>query len=246
MMSKRSVMLLAVLILGAAASGTNAYAGSVLAFDPAYAQADTSGARPDTVLAPPDSASAPAVTPAPAAAPAVAPTTTAPPPAATPPPAAAPAAATPAKAPSKLSEKLYYGGTVTLSFGSTTQIGIFPMVAYKVTPKLSAGVEAGYEYVDYSEGSTHNYGGSVFGRFRVGRNLYAHAEYQLINYEIFDKLGRSSREWVPALLLGGGFVKPLNQRTAVYAEVLFDVLQDQNSPYSDWEPVVNVGVSVGF
>lgn len=247
MKSKRLPILLAAGLLALVASVASASSGGRLVFDPAYAQADTSGAKPDSVVAPPDTVTAPPTSPAPAAAPAVTPTTTAPPPAqAAPPPAAAPAAATPAKAPSKLNEKLYYGGTITLSFGSTTQIGVFPMVGYKLTPKLSAGVEAGYEYVDYAEGSTHNYGGSVFGRFRTSRSLYLHAEYQAINYEIFQGFGRSSREWVPALLLGGGFVKPLNNRTAVYAEVLFDVLQDQNSPYGDWEPIVNFGVSVGF
>jgi hypothetical protein len=29
-------------------------------------------------------------------------------------------------------------------------------------------------------------------------------------------------------------------------EVLFDVLQDSNSPYEDWAPFVSIGVGVGF
>ena len=121
------------------------------------------------------------------------------------------------------------------------------MVGYKLTPRVSGGVEVGYEWVNYGNNqSTHNYGGGVFGRMRVGRNLYAHAEYQSINYEIFNSFNSSSREWVPALLLGGGYVRSLAGRASVYAEVLFDVLQDDNSPYSDWEPIVNFGVAVGF
>ncbi len=85
------------------------------------------------------------------------------------------------------------------------------MLGYKLTPKLSAGVELGYEYVDYDDyGSTHNYGASVFGNYRIGRGLYAHAEYQGVNYEVFSGPDYSEREWVPFLLVGGGFYKPIS------------------------------------
>lgn len=241
MKAKFVVMMLALGLVSATSSAAAANGGSALRFDPAYAQADTGGTRPDTTMARPDSAATPAVT---------APPPATPPPAPAPAPEAAPpatqataAAASSAKAPN---EKIYYGGTVTLSFGSSTQIGIFPMIGYKISPKVSVGAEVGYEYVDFDYGSTHNYGGSVFGRFRVGRNLYAHGEYQAINYEIFSGPNQSKREWVPALLLGGGALKPISPTTAVYAEVLFDVLRDQNSPYGDFEPIVSFGVTVGF
>jgi hypothetical protein len=193
----------------------------------------------DSTTAKHDSTMAAPAAPAPAAQPAAQP----------PPPAAAPAAAAapPPASKSAPNNRIYYGGTVSLSFGSTTSFGIYPMLGYKLTPKISGGVEAGYEYVNYSSGQTsNNYGGSVFGRYRVGRNLYAHAEYQSINYEIFSTRNSSTREWVPALLLGGGYVKGLNARTSLYAEVLFDVLNDKNSPYKSGEPRVNFGVAVGF
>jgi hypothetical protein len=160
----------------------------------------------------------------------------------------APAPPPPAEAtPSAPNDRIYYGGTVSLGFGSTTRIGIFPMVGYKLTPKLSGGVEVGYEYVSYDGGeSTNNYGASVFGNYRIGRGLYAHAEYQGVNYEVFSGPNSSDREWVPFVLVGGGFYKPISPRTALYVEVLFDVLQDEQSPYDDWEPVVSIGVGVGF
>jgi len=244
MLKTFAVHMLAFGLLILAASGATAMGAPGSGDLGMYAQADTSGAKPDTVLAPADTAMAPPVTPAPAAAPVVAPVTQAPPPAAAPPPATpAPAAAA---APSAPNDKVYYGGTVTLSFGSSTRIGFFPMIGYKFTPKISGGAEFGYEYVSYnSSQSTHNYGGSVFGRYRVGRALYAHAEYQNMNYEVFSSANSSNREWVPALLLGGGFVKPIGPRTSAYAEVLFDVMQDSNSPYG-WDPIVNFGVCVGF
>jgi hypothetical protein len=60
---------------------------------------------------------------------------------------------------------------------------------------------------------------------RTVPQLYGQAEFQAVNYEIFTGLGDSSREWVPFLLLGSGYIKTLSPRPSVYAEVLFDVLQ---------------------
>jgi hypothetical protein len=48
------------------------------------------------------------------------------------------------------------------------------------------------------------------------------------------------------LFVGGGYSKEISPRTWAYAEVLFDVLNDPYSPYDPGEPVVNIGVSVGF
>jgi hypothetical protein len=168
------------------------------------------------------------------------------PPAATPPPATTQTAAATAKPAWR--ERIYYGGTVTLSFGNATRIGIAPMLAYKLTPKLSAGVEVGYEYVNYDDfdQSSHNYGGSVFGRYRLIPQLYAHAEYQLVNYDIPTGIDTSERETVPFLLVGGGFCKRVAPNAWAYLEVLVDVLQDDKSPYEDWDPVVSIGVGVGF
>ena len=191
---------------------------------------------PDSTAAPVDTTVTKPVTPPPAAAAPV--TTTA---ATTPPPAAAP--------PSKpLSERVYYGGSVILSFGDVTRIGIYPMVAYKFTPKLSLGVEAGYEWLKYDniDQTANNYGGSVFGNYRILPALYAHAEYQLINYEIFTSPTTSERDWVPFLLVGGGYSRLMGRNTWAYVEVLFDVLNDDNSPYDDGEPIISVGVGVGF
>jgi len=160
------------------------------------------------------------------------------------PPPPPPAASTQKSGPSKI----YYGGTVTLSFGSVMRIGAYPMVGYKLTPKLSAGAEVGYEYVDYDayNQSTSNYGGSVFTRYRLSPQLYAHAEYQGVNYEIPSGLNTTERLWVPFILVGGGLCKPVSPRTTAYVEVLFDVLQDPKSPYEEWDPVISIGVSVGF
>jgi hypothetical protein len=144
---------------------------------------------------------------------------------------------------SNAASKLYYGGSVTMSFSGATRIGIFPMVGYRITPQLSLGAKVGYEYVNYHDVdfNANNYGAGVFARFRFVPQAYLHGEYQQIS---FDR--PAARQWVPFLLLGGGFVQRLSPRTSAFVEVLVDVLQDDASPYSDWQPVVSVGVAAGF
>lgn len=145
---------------------------------------------------------------------------------------------------------VYFGGTLILGFGDFTRIGVQPLIGYKATPKLSVGVKLAYEYISDKRYSTtyesHNYGASVFGRYFVVPRLYAHAEYAYFNYDYLTSPITSERQWVPFLLLGGGYRTPISARASLYIEVLFDVLQDSLSPYAEWEPQVSIGVAVGF
>jgi len=145
---------------------------------------------------------------------------------------------------------LFYGGYINLSFGSYRVIGVEPMIGYRVNPRFSAGVKARYNYIEddrYAvKRTTSTYGGSVFGRYRINPKIYAQAEAASYNYETFYLGGGSERDWVPFLLLGGGVMQPLNEQTWLYVELLFDVLQDEKSPYEDWEPFLSIGVAVGF
>ena len=147
-------------------------------------------------------------------------------------------------------EKIYYGGNIGLSFGSYTMIGIYPLIGYKLTPKLSAGVKLAYEYIQdkrYStDYTTSNYGGSLFARYRVIQALYLHAEYAALNYELYNALGESNREWVPFLFVGAGYSQRVGGNAWLNVQILFDVLQSDKSPYNSWEPFYSVGVGVGF
>jgi len=149
-----------------------------------------------------------------------------------------------------IGQRIYYGGNLGITVGSYTRIGVYPLIGYKITPKLSGGVKIAYEYIrDNRYSSTYqtsNYGGSVFARYRFIPQLYAHLEYAQINYELYNALGESNREWVPFLLVGGGYSQPIGPRTWLNIEVLFDVLQNERSPYRAWDPIVSVGVGVGF
>jgi hypothetical protein len=154
------------------------------------------------------------------------------------------------KQPKLNKNKVYYGGYLNLSFGSYTAIGVEPLVGYKVTPQFSLGGKVSYTFVNdkrYSQDySTSNYGLSLFSRYRISPRLYAHVEYSAMNYELYNFEEDSEREWVSFLFVGGGFSQPITKNSWLTAQVLFDVLQNENSPYKNWEPFFSVGVGVGF
>ncbi len=137
-----------------------------------------------------------------------------------------------------------------MSFTSSYfSVSLRPMLGFKLSPKMSLGLEVMYEYVKdarYSKTYNYsNYGGSLFARYRVIPALYLQAEYATYNYEYRTALN-GTREWVPFLLLGVGYSQRIGRRTYAYAQVLWDVLQDERSPYNPGEPWITFGVSSGF
>jgi hypothetical protein len=156
------------------------------------------------------------------------------------------------KPPSKQEpSKVYYGGQLGLSFGSYFRIAVIPMIGYKVTPKFHIGGTIGYSYTKDSryESATvtsNNFGGSVFTRYLLIKGLYGHAEFAYWSYKYQTENLEGDRTWVPFLLLGGGYIQPVSPSTALFVEVLWDVLRDENSPYSGSDPFISIGVGVGF
>ncbi len=147
--------------------------------------------------------------------------------------------------------KVIFGGSLGFTFGSVTSIRVNPLLGYKLTPKLTAGVTGLYEYNSYDYNgygrqNYSNYGGSLFSRFRFIPAAYLHAEFSYTNYEFSGFNNEKYRQGVPFIFLGGGFAQRVGRNTYAYGQILFDVLQDSNSPYSDWAPFYSVGVSVGF
>lgn len=153
--------------------------------------------------------------------------------------------------------KWYYGGNLGFNFWNDyLLISVEPMVGYNISPKFSVGGKLQYSYIkdsrsDYGDATSHNYGASIFSRFRPVPPVYFHAEFAYGSYESHTYFTNpirieSERNWVPFLLFGGGYVQQISPNASVYAEVLFDVLRDKNSPYKDWDPIIHVGAGIGF
>jgi len=147
-------------------------------------------------------------------------------------------------------DKVYYGGYANFAFGKYTIIGFEPLIAYKLLPRFSIGGKISYEYFknkNYTpkkEGS--NYGIGAFSRLRIARRLYAHVEFSEMNYKIYRSIEESNRQWISFFYVGGGISQPIAKNTSLNAEILWDVLQNSDSPYKTVEPIFNVGIGVGF
>lgn len=160
----------------------------------------------------------------------------------------------PPKNKTPLIKRLYFGGGVGATFGTYSSIRINPLIGYKITPKLSVGVQFQYEHLRNKYYSTtftsDNYGGSLFARFRLIKALYLHAEYAMISFEnyYYDDIDQyySKRELVPFLFLGAGYSQKLIGNSWMNFQILFDVLQNDKSPYRKNEPFYSVGLGVGF
>lgn len=154
------------------------------------------------------------------------------------------ASADSAKAPSRI----YYGGGIGLSISSRfTQIGLQPHVGYKLSKKTSLGARLRYEYFKDSRNQpsaeSHSYGGGVFSRYRFARQAYGQAELAFMQYDWSDSRGGVS---VPSFLLGGGYAQPIAPKTWLTVDVMFDLIQDENSPYRDGSPRVTTGITANF
>lgn len=152
----------------------------------------------------------------------------------------------------RISERLLFGGEIGLSFGSITYIKIAPVVGYRLTDRLLAGLGPIYIYENYKyyDWETSMYGGKLFTSFTIVKgageggflslgSIQLHVENEVLNVEKYDF--ENERLWIDNLLLGGGLYQPLGGRAGISIYVLFDVTQNKYSPYYSNNPVFKFG-----
>ena len=144
--------------------------------------------------------------------------------------------------------RLFFGGGLGLQFGSMTLIEISPLVGYKVTPKLSIGVSPTYKYYHYNayygSTSTNVFGGSIFSRYSIFENVFAHVEYETLFYNIQEPGYPTARLQFNSFFVGGGYNQRIGGNSAMYFLVLWNLNDTPDSPYIN--PVIRVGFSVGL
>jgi hypothetical protein len=166
--------------------------------------------------------------------------------------------------------RLIVGGGIGLGFGDITSISVSPIVGYRITDKFAAGVGFGYQYLkvkDYYEvpeldspWASHFYdykssivSASVWARYIVWKNLFAQVAYEhnFMSYQDYrynqnyDIEGFKVRYDAPSLLVGAGFRQPISDNASVYFTVMYDVLQNEKSPYYG-RIFPNIGFNIGF
>lgn len=141
-------------------------------------------------------------------------------------------------------ERLYFGGGLSLQLGNFTYVDVSPLMGYGITQRFSVGIGGTYRYVNdqYFRYKYNVYGGRLFSRFGIFRNVFAHGEYEFLNWENNNR--DQQREWYNTAFLGGGYSSHLGAQEGYQIYILFNLFYDQfNSPYN--EPYV-IRFSVAF
>ncbi len=157
--------------------------------------------------------------------------------------------------------RVMVGGSFGMAFGDYALVNISPIIGYRFSEMFAGGValnaqlswEKRREFDEII--ARYNYsmfGGGVWGRFYPIPQLFLQAqpEYNSIsqkirNYTVDPVTTEKHRYGAHSLLLGGGYAQPIGGNSAFVIMILYDVLQDDNSPYRN-RPVISAGVNLGF
>jgi hypothetical protein len=132
-----------------------------------------------------------------------------------------------------------------------TLIELSPLVGYKVTPKFSLGVSPTYKYYKYNDYygpsndlSTNVWGGSIFARYSIFQNVFAHVEYETLYYNTKVSGNPEYMQQYNSFFVGGGYNQQIGQNSAMYFLLLWNLNDTPDSPYIN--PVIRIGFSVGM
>ncbi len=163
-------------------------------------------------------------------------------------------------------EKLFTGGSLSLSFfNNSFLIGLNPVFGYSLTRWADIGLIGNYNYTSYRD---YYYvgdklrqsieGGGIFTRLFPVRFLFAQGQVErnwvrLKYLPVPNSGGQAQTNHVAAnsVLVGGGYTTgrdPNGGNIYGYLAVLFDVLKDANSPYTDNSgraiPIIRAGINI--
>jgi len=147
-------------------------------------------------------------------------------------------------------DRFLTGGGFGLQIGTITLINVTPFIAYKITEKFISGLGFTYEY--YSDKrfipnyKTNIYGGSVFARYYVFKDIFAHGEYEILSYKpsIYSIYQNDDRISVESYLLGAGYRQWIGENSSVNFLILWNFNESVYSLYQN--PVIRISFSIGL
>lgn len=142
-------------------------------------------------------------------------------------------------------QRIFFGGDLGFSFGTSTYISVNPIIGYRITNRLSSGLGINYTYAksNYYNFVGNMYGANVFASFTVVKNLGSvinfyegsgillYGEYNVMNISHYYKpLGREIN-YVYSPMLGVAFQSPISYRSYLLVMLLFNFNETSFSPY---------------
>jgi hypothetical protein len=151
-------------------------------------------------------------------------------------------------------DRVYFGGTFSLQFGTYTAIVISPIAGYMVTNRFSVGPGITYQYLkgeafDYTgrryEYDSNIYGFSAFARYNITPMFFAYTQYESLKVDFPSVDGTQLvREWVPGYFIGGGVFQRVGGRAGLGLSVLINLLHDdRKSPYNS-NLIIRAGITL--
>lgn len=152
---------------------------------------------------------------------------------------------------SSIERPFFTGGNLGLQFGTYTAIDVSPILGYRFTENIAAGIGATYQY--YRNGrytpanTTDIYGGRIFVRYYFLEKLFLHGEAELINFKKIDLVPgigtlQNERIWENNLFLGGGYRQLMGEFTSMHISILYNFNQGPYSPFSN--PQIRIGFDI--
>ena len=148
-----------------------------------------------------------------------------------------------------LIDKLNYGGSFQLFFGTTTFIYLAPTVGINATERLNVGVGAVYSYWNtrfnsktYSQSVL---GGQLYAKFKVIENLALVGQYDKLFQPDWNSLKPDSKIWVDYALVGFSYAQPAGDKTVFYTTLMYNLTPHRSSIYPS-NFVFQFGFHVGF
>lgn len=144
----------------------------------------------------------------------------------------------------------FVGGMIGAGFSSySSYVEVSPLVGFKITPAFHVGTRITYIYNSYvayrgtmaeKRVNLNHYGASLFARYIIFKGLFAQAEYEALSFDYYE----FPREWISSLFIGGGYYQNIGGRGFASFAILFNVLENVDSPYTN--PVIRIGFGGSF
>ena len=159
-------------------------------------------------------------------------------------------------------ENLFTGGNVIISFYSGgTSLGLSPHLGYSITNWLDVAASLNFIYTGESDEFDNKYrqtnvGPGAFVRIFPLPFLFLQGQYEhnIQTLKVIPSFGPEYKikENANSLLLGAGFAsgRERGNNTYYYFAIMFDVLEEPNSPYVDSQggiiPIIRAGFNIAL
>jgi len=142
----------------------------------------------------------------------------------------------------------FIGGNLGIQFGTLTILDVSPYLGFKLTNNLSIGAGFTYQYYKDSRGessyTSNIYGGRIFSSYTFIPEIFAYAEYEVLNIKIPIGYEEYARKNVSSILVGAGYRQMIGPNLYSDIMILWNLTESPDSPYAN--PIYRVGLVIGL